>query len=77
MPFQFRQILLKGLLEDREGNSNIFLNITLSSVAELETQVLLARRFGYIQDEQCKELLEETESLGKMTTKFYQRVKLD
>jgi four helix bundle protein len=43
-----------------------FLHIALGSAAELETQVLLAKEFGYLSDLELEPILEKITSLSKM-----------
>ncbi|MCS7216038.1 MAG: four helix bundle protein [Thermodesulfovibrio sp.] len=43
-----------------------FLSIARGSVYELETHLIIAQKIGYIQEALLKELLQMTESLGKM-----------
>ena len=43
-----------------------FLSIALASLAELETQVLIAKRLDYISDLQLREALRMSDVLGKM-----------
>ncbi|MDP2600100.1 MAG: four helix bundle protein [Deltaproteobacteria bacterium] len=51
-----------------------FLSIALSSLAELETQIILAFRLGYLQDVQNKQILENTDHIGRMMTRLYQTI---
>jgi four helix bundle protein len=43
-----------------------FLSIALGSLAELETQILIARELVYISDERLEYLIDQMNSLGKM-----------
>lgn len=43
-----------------------FLRISLGSVCEVETQILLAKRLGYITLEQAKPALQDVDETGKM-----------
>ncbi len=52
-----------------------YLKIALGSMAELETQIEIARRVGYISDEQCNFLSSEISSIGKQITVLHQKVK--
>lgn len=45
-----------------------FLSIAKGSLGELETQVLIAQRLKYTQDETAAALLARTESVGRMLT---------
>lgn len=53
-----------------------FLNISLASLAELETQIILASRLEYVTQEKAKILLDEADALGKMINKFAQGVRI-
>ncbi len=43
-----------------------YLSIAYGSLAELETHVHIARRIGYIDENQLNEILEKTSETGKM-----------
>ena len=43
-----------------------FIRIALGSLAELETQLILSSRLGYLLPPALEEVLSETQSLGKM-----------
>ena len=43
-----------------------FLGIALGSLAELETQILLAQRFNYITEQQSGKVLQLADEIGKM-----------
>jgi len=45
-----------------------FLSIALGSVCEVETCVLLARRFGYLNGSQTERLLEHAGEVGRLVT---------
>ena len=49
-----------------------FLHISLGSLSELETQLLIAQNLGYLRR---SELLEEVEELRKMTSSFIKHFK--
>ena len=51
-----------------------FLQIALGSAAELETQIEIATRIGYISDEQCASLTKELAIVGKQLTALRQSV---
>jgi four helix bundle protein len=50
-----------------------FLSITLGSIAELETQLTLARDLGHLDEAQHDQLLDTLTLLGKKTTLLTQR----
>jgi four helix bundle protein len=43
-----------------------FLGIALVSLAELETQIILAQNFGYLTDEEISPVLQNADEIGKM-----------
>ncbi|MBU2621638.1 MAG: four helix bundle protein [Proteobacteria bacterium] len=43
-----------------------YLSIAYGSLAELETHVHIARRIGYIEENQLHEMLEKTSEIGRM-----------
>jgi len=43
-----------------------FLGIALGSLAELETQIILAQRFNYISEQESSRILQLTDEIGKM-----------
>ena len=49
-----------------------FLYIALGSNAELETQLKLSNRLGYLEDPMFRFLLEENQRIGKMLTRLIQ-----
>lgn len=51
-----------------------FLSVSLGSLAELETQLMLAFRLGFITDTEQDAVLNQTVHLGRMITKFRQLV---
>ena len=51
-----------------------FLHIALGSSAELETQIIISKELGYINEEGKKALFELTDHLGRMLTNFIKRL---
>ncbi len=51
-----------------------YLKIALGSMAELETQIEITRRVGYISDDQCNSLSSEISSIGKQITVLHHKV---
>lgn len=47
-----------------------FLRIAMSSCAELETQLIIANRLGYLDNNALSKLTEETEAMQKMLNKL-------
>jgi four helix bundle protein len=58
--------LAEGHARFGAGEFSRFISITMGSVAELETQILLSNDLGYINSVLAKELLAELDSIGKM-----------
>jgi len=54
-----------------------FLYIALSSAAELETQIIIARELDYINEDQLKSISEHLDHLGRMTTALIQKLNID
>ncbi len=52
-----------------------FLQITLGSAYEIETQLLIASDLGFINDEESEKLSKNLESIIKMTSKFKSTLK--
>ncbi|MDO5980868.1 four helix bundle protein [Flavivirga spongiicola] len=61
----------------RQSNKDFarFLQITLGSAYEIETQLLIASDLGFINNEELKELSKNLESIIKMTSKFKSTLK--
>ncbi len=61
----------------RQSNKDFsrFLQITLGSAYEIETQLLIAFDLGFINDDELQELLKNLESIIKMTSKFKSTLK--
>ncbi len=51
-----------------------FLNISLGSLAEIETQIIISIRLGYIRKQAEEMLLEKTDHIGRMITNLYKRL---
>lgn len=51
-----------------------FLNISLGSLAEIETQIIISARLGYIRKQAEGMLLEKTDHIGRMITNLYKRL---
>ncbi len=58
--------LAEGHARFGPGEFNRFISITMGSVAELETQILLSTDLGYIDGAIADELLGELDGIGKM-----------
>ena len=62
--------LPSNIAEGHGRNSNKefhhFLGISLGSLAELETQLILAQRLNYLTEEEIKPVLQNSDEIGKM-----------
>ena len=58
--------LAEGHARFGPGEFSRFLSITMGSVAELETQILLSNDLGYINSEIKQELMNELDAVGRM-----------
>lgn len=58
--------LAEGHARFGAGEFSRFISITMGSVAEIETQILLSKDLGYITPEITEELLGELDTIGKM-----------
>src|SRR5687768_4752670 len=58
--------LAEGHARFGPGEFSRFISITMGSVAEIETQVLLSNDLGYITSEVTQEVLAELDAIGKM-----------
>jgi four helix bundle protein len=47
-----------------------FLHVARGSLAELETQLLLAEQIGYLNGEQCAQQMSRLDEVGKLLTSF-------
>lgn len=61
----------------REGNKDYlrFLNISLSSLFELQTQIEISKNIGFINDDIFKELYEDAREIERMLTSFINKIK--
>ena len=53
-----------------------YLSITLGSTAELETQLIIASKLGYLEKTTANEMLERIDKLGKMIRALQKSVKI-
>ena len=58
--------LAEGHARFGAGEFSRFISITMGSVAEIETQILLSNDLGYITSEITQEVLGEFDAIGKM-----------
>ena len=58
--------IAEGQARNSSKEFNHFLGIARGSLAELETQIMLAQRLGYLSEEKLHSALEKAEEIGKM-----------
>jgi len=58
--------LAEGHARSGAGEFSHFISISMGSLAELETQILLSKELGYINAQVSREILAETDTIGKM-----------
>ena len=64
--------IAEGFVRRHAKEFKQFLSVSLASLAELETQVMLSVRLGYFSENNSVNVLEKMDHLGRMTTRFYQ-----
>ena len=67
----------EGFERGTPGEFARFLSIASGSVAELETQIVLAKRLGHIQDADETPLSSLCDEIGKMLRSLHRTVKVD
>jgi len=55
-----------NIAEGDDKDTARFFNIAKASIAELQTQLILANRIGYLNKTKCSDLVRETNELSKM-----------
>ena len=58
--------IAEGQARNSVKEFSYFLGIARGSLAELETQIMLAQRLGYLNEEKINPVLEKAEEIGKM-----------
>ncbi|WP_219336177.1 four helix bundle protein [Chroococcidiopsis thermalis] len=58
--------IAEGAARDSTKEFLHFLSITLGSLAELETQLILAQRLSYVSEQDLQILLSRTSEIGRM-----------
>ena len=70
-----------NIAEGQARNSNKefghFLGISRGSLAELETQIILAKRLDYLTEEKANHALEKAEEIGKMSKGLQKTISAD
>ena len=67
--------IAEGHGRDSSGDLARFCGIALGSLAEVETQLLLARELTYIERDTCTDLLKQAEEIGRMLKGLIRSVK--
>jgi four helix bundle protein len=62
--------IAEGTGRNKDGELEHFIGIANGSAFELETQLVLANRLGYLQKEEFDELLQKLQSLQKQLYRF-------
>jgi four helix bundle protein len=68
--------IAEGFVRKHAKEFRRFLSISLGSLAELDTQILLSVQLGYLRKNEAEDLLMKTEILGRKTTNFYKRIRI-
>ncbi len=69
--------IAEGFERGTAGEFARFLSIASGSVAELETQIVIAKRLGHIQDVDQTPLSSLCDEIGKMLRSLHKTVKID
>lgn len=68
--------IAEGHARDSTKDFLRFVSISQGSLAELETQLLLAERFGYAEGPQIADVLQQTAELGRMLSGLQAKLRL-
>lgn len=68
--FQYRQILLRGLVDDQKKEFRRFLNISMSSLFEIQTELEVSYNLKYLEKETFEKLYEDTREIERMMSSF-------
>jgi len=66
--------IAEGHLRKTAKDFKQFLSIARGSCAELETQIIIAHKLGFIQDDYVNKLSPKVEELSKMFSSFYSKI---
>jgi four helix bundle protein len=66
--------IAEGHLRKTSKDFKQFLSIARGSCAELETQIIIAHKLGFIQEENFNNLSPKIEELSKMLSAFYSKI---
>ena len=64
----------EGAGRDSDGQFQYFLEISMGSCNELQTQIELSRRLNYLSDKIAFHLLDEASQIYRMTVTFYYKI---
>lgn len=67
--------IAEGYSRNSKGEYIQFLGIAKGSLCELETQIMLSQRFGYLSNIEAEKLLSLSTEVGKLLTIFIQKLK--
>lgn len=67
--------IAEGCARDSSKELLHHLSIALGSLAELRTQVILAKRLGYMNEQVCAVVLSKSENIGRMLKSFQRSIK--
>lgn len=66
--------IAEGQARQHTGEFRQFLFITLGSIAEVETQIIISQELGFMAEENARELIEDLVELQKMTRSLVSRL---
>ncbi|MGB7533602.1 MAG: four helix bundle protein [Halobacteriota archaeon] len=66
--------IAEGHLRKTAKDFKQFLSIARGSCAELETQIIITHKLGFIQDDYVNKLSPKVEELSKMLSSFYSKI---
>ena len=67
--------IAEGHARSSDKELHHFLSISLGSLAELETQLIIAEQLGYVSTDNLTKLLAKADEIGKMLKAFQKKVK--
>lgn len=68
--------IAEGAIRQHKKEFINFLYIGLGSLSELNTQVIITQKIGYINDFQCEKLKEEIDEIGKQISGLINKLKI-
>ena len=66
--------IAEGFRRKHNKEFSQFLHISLGSCAELETQLIISSRLGYMSEEDTNTLLDQIDHIGRMLTNFLKKL---